>query len=46
MKVNAIKLIFPDIFQEKLLWSFEFFDVNKDGIISRDEMLKVRKRQV
>ena len=27
--------------QEKILWSFQFYDVNRDGIISRDEMIKV-----
>lgn len=27
--------------QEKIYWSFKFYDVNKDGIISRDEMIKV-----
>ena len=27
--------------QEKILWSFQFYDVNNDGIISRDEMIKV-----
>ena len=27
--------------QEKIAWSFRFYDVNKDGIISRDEMMKV-----
>ena len=28
--------------EEKILWSFQFYDVNRDGIISRDEMIKVR----
>ena len=27
--------------QENILWSFQFYDVNRDGIISRDEMIKV-----
>ena len=27
--------------EEKILWSFQFYDVNRDGIISRDEMIKV-----
>lgn len=27
--------------EEKILWSFRFYDINKDGIISRDEMIKV-----
>ena len=27
--------------EEKIMWSFRFYDINKDGIISRDEMIKV-----
>jgi len=27
--------------QEKILWSFQFFDVNQDGKITREEMIKV-----
>ena len=27
--------------QDKIFWSFRFYDVNKDGIISRDELTKV-----
>ena len=27
--------------EDKILWSFKFYDINKDGIISRDEMIKV-----
>ena len=27
---------------DKIVWSFEFYDVNRDGVISRDEMLKVK----
>ena len=26
---------------DKIGWSFEFYDVNRDGVISRDEMMKV-----
>ena len=26
---------------DRILWSFEFYDVNRDGVISRDEMMKV-----
>ncbi|XP_023325413.1 Kv channel-interacting protein 4 [Eurytemora carolleeae] len=26
---------------EKILWSFQFFDINQDGKITRDEMIKV-----
>ena len=29
--------------EEKMLWSFHFYDVNKDGYISREEMIKVIK---
>ena len=27
--------------QEKILWSFQFFDINQDGKITREEMIKV-----
>ena len=27
--------------EEKMLWSFHFYDVNKDGFISKEEMIKV-----
>ena len=28
--------------EEKIRWTFQFYDVNRDGVISRDEMTKVR----
>ena len=28
--------------EEKILWSFHFYDADKDGCISREEMIKVR----
>ena len=28
---------------DKIEWSFEFYDVNRDGVISRDEMTKVNE---
>ena len=28
--------------QDKILWSFEFYDINRDGVISTDEISKVR----
>ena len=27
--------------EEKIKWSFIFYDVNRDGVVSRDEMMKV-----
>ena len=27
---------------DKLLWAFTFYDVNQDGFISKDEMIKVQ----
>ena len=30
--------------RDKLLWAFTFYDVDHDGVISKDEMLKVVKR--
>ena len=32
--------------EEKMMWSFQFYDVNQDGTISRDEMLKVKKNEI
>ena len=32
--------------EEKMMWSFSFYDVNKDGVISREEMFKVRSFKV
>ena len=28
--------------KEKILWSFHFYDVNRDGQISKEEMVKVK----
>ena len=28
--------------EDKLLWAFTFYDVNHDGVISKEEMIKVR----
>ncbi len=28
--------------EDKLLWAFTFYDVNHDGVISKEEMLKER----
>ena len=30
--------------EDKLLWAFTFYDVNHDGVISKEEMIKVRTR--
>lgn len=27
--------------QDKLIWAFTFYDVNRDGVISKEEMQKV-----
>jgi Ca2+-binding EF-hand superfamily protein len=32
--------------EEKMMWSFQFYDVNQDGTISRDEMLKVSQQEI
>ena len=28
--------------RDKLMWTFTFYDVDHDGVISKEEMLKVR----
>ena len=40
--MNFLSTLSKGTLQEKIYWSFRFYDVNKDGIISRDEMMKVR----
>ncbi len=30
--------------EDKLLWTFEFYDTNRDGVISREEMFKVGRK--
>ena len=30
--------------QEKILWSFEFLDIDKNGYISKQEMVKVGRK--
>ena len=40
--MNFLSTLSKGTLQEKIYWSFRFYDVNKDGIISRDEMIKVR----
>ena len=39
--MNFLSTLSKGTLQEKIYWSFLFYDVNKDGIISRDEMIKV-----
>lgn len=39
--MNFLSTLSKGTLQEKIYWSFRFYDVNKDGIISRDEMIKV-----
>ena len=31
--------------EDKLLWAFTFYDVNHDGVISKEEMLKVKRER-
>ena len=32
--------------EEKILWSFHFYDVNKDGFISKEEMVRVGNNNI
>ncbi len=39
--MQFLSLINKGTTHEKLSWAFNFYDVNNDGIISKDELLKV-----
>ena len=39
------KKLFNEGFSPQIIWTFNFYDVNRDGCISRDEMMKVHKDQ-
>ena len=39
------KKLFNQDFCPQIIWTFNFYDVNRDGCISRDEMMKVHKDQ-
>ena len=39
--MEFLSIISKGTTQDKLLWAFSFYDVNRDGVISKDEMLKV-----
>ena len=32
--------------EDKLQWAFTFYDVNHDGVISREELIRVKKKYV
>lgn len=40
--MHFLSVISKGSLQDKLLWAFSFYDVNHDGVISKEEMLKVR----
>ena len=39
--MEFLSIISKGTHHEKILWSFQFFDVNQDGKITREEMIKV-----
>ena len=39
--LDFLSLLSKGSLEEKILWTFTFYDVNKDGFISQEEMLKV-----
>ena len=39
--MEFLSIISKGTHREKILWSFQFFDVNQDGKITREEMIKV-----
>ena len=44
--LDFLSLLSKGSVEEKILWTFTFYDVNKDGFISREEMLKVSFKRV
>ena len=40
--MEFLSIISKGTTQEKILWSFEFLDLDKNGFIEKQEMLKVR----
>ena len=41
--MEFLSVISKGTIKDKLMWTFTFYDVDHDGVISRDEMLKVSK---
>ena len=41
--MDFLSIISKGSAMEKILWSFHFYDVNKDGMISKEELVKVGK---
>ena len=39
--IEYLSTMCSDSFDNKIHWAFRFYDVNGDGVISRDEMMKV-----
>ena len=39
--MEFLSVISKGTIKDKLMWTFTFYDVDHDGVISRDEMLKV-----
>ena len=44
--MEFLSVITKGTVRDKLLWTFTFYDVDHDGVISKDEMLKVWKLNV
>ena len=44
--MEFLSVISKGTIKDKLMWTFTFYDVDHDGVISRDEMLKVSKAEV
>ena len=39
--MEFLSVISKGTIKDKLMWTFTFYDVDHDGVISREEMLKV-----
>ena len=43
--MEFLSVISKGTIKDKLMWTFTFYDVDHDGVISRDEMLKVTMKK-
>ena len=44
--MEFLSVISKGTVRDKLMWTFTFYDVDHDGVISREEMLKVSLQNI